>query len=272
MITLNLTALLLDRQQTPAPRMLATTPTAAAAAATAAAEAGAGADLVFVLVAGVLVFFMQSGFSLLEAGTVRFKNYQNVLLKNCMDACIGGLVWWAFGFAFAYGGTSDPDWNGFIGTSNFFAVGFDDTKPDSYRDWFFQFAFAATAATIVSGSLAERVNIGNYLVFSFLLTGFIYPVIVAGTWNSGGWLSAGKWNGDVGYSDFAGSGIVHLCGGVAGFVGAMIIGPRIGLYDDAAPGTNPDGGEPVYTESDPNGYENIVAKYKNKDWDILRIH
>ena len=217
------------------------------------------------LIAGVLVFFMQSGFSLLEAGTVRFKNYQNVLLKNCMDACIGGLVWWAWGYAFAYG-----EGNGFIGTKYFFGIGFEDEGSAQYGGWFFQYAFAATATTIVSGTLAERVNIGNYLLFSFMLTGFIYPVVVAGCWSGDGWLVSGEWNDGVGYQDFAGSGIVHLVGGVAGFVGAIIIGPRIGLYDDQTGAAA--GGEPVYTESDPNGYENIVQKYRNKDWDILRIH
>lgn len=104
-------------------------------------------------------------------------------------------------------------------------------------------------------------NIGNYLLFSFLLTGFIYPVVVAGTWNGGGWLAAGKWNDGVGYSDFAGSGIVHLTGGVAGFVGALIIGPRIGLYDENTSIPTNTSGEPVYTESDPNGYDEIVKKY-----------
>lgn len=84
----------------------------------------------------------------------------------------------------------------------------------------------------MSGSLAERVNIGNYLLFSFLMTGFIYPVVVAGCWSGDGWLVSGKWNDGQGYEDFAGSGIVHLTGGVAGFIGAWIIGPRIGLYDE----------------------------------------
>lgn len=84
----------------------------------------------------------------------------------------------------------------------------------------------------MSGSLAERVNIGNYLLFSFLMTGFIYPVVVACTWAGDGWLVTGEWNGGVGYEDFAGSGIVHLTGGVAGFVGAYLIGPRIGIFPE----------------------------------------
>lgn len=169
-----------------------------------------------------MVFFMQSGFALLESGSVRQKNFQNVLLKNCMDACIGGLVWWACGYAFAYG---DVD-GGFIGSKYFLGMGLEDGP--GYVDWFFQFAFAATAATIVSGSLAERVNIYSYLVFSFFMTGFIYPVVVAWTWGSG-------WLYEMGYSDFAGSGIVHLTGGIAGLVGAIICGPRIGKFDAPKP-------------------------------------
>ena len=184
---------------------------------------------IWLLLAGVIVFFMQTGFALLEAGTVRFKNYQNILLKNCMDACIGGLVWWACGYAFAFG---DAD-GGFIGTKYFFAAG----DGMDYTAWFFQFAFACTAATIVSGSLAERVQINTYLLFSFFMTGFIYPVVVAWTWG-GGWLTSTsvdpvtKVESSWGYQDFAGSGIVHLTGGVAGLVGAIIAGPRIGRFPE----------------------------------------
>ena len=218
------------------------------------------------LIAGVLVFLMQSGFALLESGTVRFKNYQNILLKNCLDACIGGCVWWMWGYGLAYG-----EGNGFIGEKYFFGIDFEKKEnTDQYGNWFFQYAFACTAATIVSGSLSERVNIGNYLLFSFLMTGFIYPVVVAGTWAGDGWLVSGKWNGDVGYTDFAGSGIVHLTGGVAGFVGAWIMGPRVGLY----PESNGEGAsaEPKYSDSDPMGYDNIVKKYRDGEWDILRVH
>ena len=144
-----------------------------------ASEANTGVNLLWTLLGGCLVFFMQTGFALLEAGSVRAKNNQNVLLKNLMDACIGGVVWWAVGYAFAYGTLNSQ---GFIGTSYYFGNGF---APGDYAGWFFQWAFAATAATIVSGSLAERVNIMAYLAFSALMTGFIYPVVVAWTWNGG---------------------------------------------------------------------------------------
>lgn len=133
-----------------------------------------------------------------------------------MDACIGGLIWWAVGYGLAYG---DVD-GGFIGKKYFFGIGMEGQM----GGWFFQFAFACTAATIVSGSLAERVNINNYLLFSLMMTGFIYPVVVAWTWG-GGWLS------EMGFSDFAGSGVVHLTGGIAGLAGAAICGPRMGKFD-----------------------------------------
>lgn len=165
---------------------------------------------------------MQSGFALLESGSVRFKNYQNILLKNCLDACLGGMVWWAFGFAFAFGLQGD---NKFIGSKYFLGTNLENEDAPGYGFWFFQFTFAATAATIVSGSLAERVNIHNYILFSGLMTGFIYPVVVAWTWG-GGFLTG--W----GFSDFAGSGVVHLTGGISGLAGAIICGPRIGRFEE----------------------------------------
>ena len=175
-----------------------------------------GLNMLWVMIAGVLVFLMQAGFALLESGAVRFKNFQNILLKNCMDACIGGLIWWALGYGLAYG---DVD-GGFIGKKLFLGINMEG----QYGGWFFQFAFACTAATIVSGSLAERVNIHNYLLFSLFMTGFIYPVVVAWTWG-GGYLA------EMGFSDFAGSGVVHLTGGIAGLAGAAICGPRMGKFD-----------------------------------------
>jgi len=222
---------------------------------------------------------MQTGFALLEAGTVRFKNYQNILLKNCMDACIGGLVWWACGYAFAFGNVD----GGFIGKKYFFASG----KDMDYTMWFFQYAFACTAATIVSGSLAERVQINTYLLFSFFMTGFIYPVVVAWTWG-GGWLTASDADGVSiwGYKDFAGSGVVHLVGGVSGLVGAIIAGPRLGRFPEvdaevaAQAQTDQNEVDPapvgnsmraaVY--NNPNGYAEVIAKYEKGEWDINRVH
>lgn len=135
------------------------------------------------ITAGVIIFFMQSGFALLESGNVRFKNHQNILFKNCMDACIGAMVWWICGFAFAFGMQNEGS---FMGTKYFLGVGIlDKDSGVSYGYWFFQFTFACTAATIVSGSLAERVSIPAYLIFSAFMTGFIYPVVVAWTWGGG---------------------------------------------------------------------------------------
>lgn len=99
-----------------------------------------------------------------------------------------------------------------------------------YAKWFFHYGFAAAAATIVSGSLAERTEIGIYLAFSFLMTSFIYPVVAGCCWSNDGWLGVGKWNNGIGYEDFAGSGVVHLTGGVAGLIGAYVVGPRIDVF------------------------------------------
>lgn len=171
-----------------------------------------------------------------------------------MDACIGGIVWWLWGFGLAYGG--EP--GGFIGKKYFFGMEMEADK--KYGDWYFQYAFACTAATIVSGSLAERVNINNYLLFSFAMTGFTYPVVACWTWG-GGWLT------ELGYYDFAGSGVVHLTGGMAGFIGTAIMGPRLGYFDAVRPGL-----ESPALPTDPQGYENIVEKFYEGRWTMQRVH
>jgi Amt family ammonium transporter len=145
------------------------------------------------------------------------------LLKNCIDACIGGIVWFAFGFSAAFGANKP---GGFIGFSKYlFCIGLDDEENGNYGSefLFFQFAFACNAATIVSGSIAERTQIQIYIIFSAFMTGFVYPVVVAWTWGNG-WLTA------MGFKDFAGSGVVHLTGGISGLVGAIIVGPRLGKF------------------------------------------
>lgn len=121
-------------------------------------------DSLFLIVMGIIVFLMQCGFALLEAGSVRSKNTVNILIKNMLDCLIGGLFYWAFGWGFAYGEGE----NGFIGTNQFFSVGLDHAD---YPSWFFQFVFAATTATIVSGSIAERCSMTAYFMYSILLTG-----------------------------------------------------------------------------------------------------
>lgn len=193
----------------------------------------------WLMVAGFLVFFMQAGFAMLTAGFVRSKNTANILMKNMIDACVGGLAFWAVGWAFAYGASDST--NSFIGLGNFFLNDFDD-----YAGWFFQFAFAAAAATIVAGSLAERLKFSAYLLYTVVITAFIYPVVVHWAWSADGWLSAFNTDDLImanGYVDFAGSGVVHMVGGWAGLVGAAILGPRIGKFGkdgtvNAIPGHN----------------------------------
>ena len=160
---------------------------------------------------------MQTGFSLLESGSVRHKNYQNILLKNTIDFCACGIVWWGWGYGLARGDVN----GGFIGSKNFFGYELDKMR----GRWFLSYVFASNAATIVSGSLAERCKILNYLIFSVFMTGFIYPVIEAWIWG-GGWLN------EMGFHDFAGSGVVHLTGGISGLVATFVIGPRFGRFED----------------------------------------
>ena len=173
------------------------------------------------------ILLMQAGFALLENGTVREKNSRNILIKNIIDVCAGALAYWAIGYGFAFGQTGDK--GGFIGSDKnlFFSSGFEKegVEADHYLAWNFQFSFAATSATIVSGSLAERTKLSAYFFFSLFMTGFIYPVVVSWTWG-GGFLA------QKGFRDFAGCGIVHIVGGGAGFVGAAVVGPRHGKEKD----------------------------------------
>jgi len=192
-------------------------------------------DAFYIMWAACLVFLMQAGFAMLEAGSVRVKNVRNVLLKNTLDACVGALVWYLWGYGLAGNG------NSFIGTEpgNFALSGLDDTTADyaeGGKDWiafFFSYTFAAAASTIVSGAVAERCQLSAYLVYTIFITGFVYPVIVHWVWNGTGFMSA--FNADHiigGVIDFAGSGVVHMTGGVAGFMGALILGPRLGRWEN----------------------------------------
>ena len=177
-----------------------------------------------VLVATAFILLMQLGFALLENGMVRSKNSKNILIKNLFDVCVGALAFWLVGFGLAFG--TEP--GGFIGTKGgmFAASSFGSEEKNFYLLWIFQFSFAATSATIVSGSLAERTQLPAYLAFSTLMTGFIYPVVVGWCWG-GGWLGDASAEGK-GFHDFAGTGMVHLVGGTAGFIGAYVLGPRYG--------------------------------------------
>jgi len=195
------------------------------------AEVQEGVDVFFLIFSAALVFFMQAGFAMLCAGSVRQKNVKNIMLKNLLDACGGALGFWTVGYAFAYGG-STTDKKTFIGNEAFFLRDF--SSGGDYIGWFFQFAFAATAATIVAGTVAERCKMAAYLCYSVFLTGFVYPVVVHAIWASDGFLTA--FNDDpmrgVGVVDFAGSGVVHMTGGATALIAAIILGPRKGRFYD----------------------------------------
>jgi ammonium transporter, Amt family len=176
----------------------------------------------YLMVATGLVFLMHAGFSMLEAGLSRQKNVANIIGKNLLTITLGIITYYVVGWAFMYG----DQVGSFIGTSGFLlsdATGGGGELITTEIDFAFQAMFAATAATIVSGAVAERIKFGSYLVLVVVLTALIYPVVGAWTWG-GGWLD------QLGFADFAGSTIVHLTGGVAALVGAAILGPRIGKY------------------------------------------
>lgn len=186
-------------------------------------------NIVWTCVAAFLVFFMQAGFAMVEAGFTRAKNVVNIIMKNLMDFSIGSIAFFTIGFGIMFGLNS----SGFIGTSDFFlgwneyGDGFDSQWPFTFL--IFQTVFAATAATIVSGAMAERTKFTSYLIYSVGISAFIYPVFGSWAWNSlfadsSGWLE------NMGFLDFAGSTVVHSVGGWLALAGAIVIGPRIGKY------------------------------------------
>ena len=184
-------------------------------------------DTVWILFAAVLVFLMQAGFAMLETGLTRAKNAANILMKNLMDFSIGSLAFWVVGYGIMFGASKA----GLFGFSDFFlattsaATAGEAGTASTFAFWLFQAVFAATAATIVSGSMAERTRFPAYMVYSVFVTALIYPVVGHWIWG-GGWLS----NLGPGFADFAGSTVVHSTGGWLGLVGAMVLGPRIGKY------------------------------------------
>ena len=178
-------------------------------------EANAVLDLMWIVICGILVFFMQAGFTLVEVGFTRSKNAGNIIMKNIMDLCIGSIGFWAIGYTVMYGETIGS----FIGKPNLFY-----DNPEDMHNLFFQTVFAATAATIVSGAIAGRTKFSTYIIFSFIITVIIYPISGHWVWQGEGWLT------DLGFIDFAGSTVVHSVGGWAALVGAILVGPRIGKY------------------------------------------
>ncbi|AFZ15388.1 ammonium transporter [Crinalium epipsammum PCC 9333] len=204
-------------------------------------------DTLWVAIAAFLVFFMNAGFCMLETGFCRQKNAVNVLAKNLIVFALATIAFWAIGFGLMFG-----DGNDFIGTSGFFLNGTDNSPAigEAYQGVFsslnwtgvplnakflFQLVFAGTAATIVSGAVAERIKFLDFLIFSILLVGIAYPI-------SGHWIWGGGWLADMGFYDFAGSTVIHSFGGWAALMGAAFLGPRIGRYQDgqviAIPGHN----------------------------------
>lgn len=192
-------------------------------------------NTVYLLFSAYLVFIMQLGFAMLCAGSVRAKNAMNIMLTNVVDAVVGTISYYLFGFAFAFGTRGTSSLNPFIGTSLFALNSVPDETTYDYAYFLYQWAFAIAVAGITSGSIAERTQFSAYLIFSFLLTGFVYPVVAHWLWSSAGWLSASSDSSFLlfgsGAIDFAGSGVVHLVGGVAGLWGAIIEGPRVGRFD-----------------------------------------
>ncbi len=181
-------------------------------------------DNLFLLIGAVLVIFMQPGFAMVEAGFNSAKNAVNILFKNVMDLCIGVLLYFLVGYGIMYG---DAILGGFMGWGG---IGIDGIGSDVVAgsltpqcDFLFQVAFAATAATIVSGAVAGRLKFSAYLVYSAVLTGLVYPI-------SGFWKWGGGFLDTMGFYDFAGSGVVHAVGGFAGLAGAIVLGPRIGRF------------------------------------------
>ena len=186
--------------------------------------------IMWITIAGFLVFFMHAGFTLVEAGFTQAKNAVNIAMKNLMAISVGTIVYWFIGYSLMYGETS----NGFFRWSGFFP----ETAP---HDLFFQTMFAATCATIVSGAVAGRTKYSVFAIFAVIITGFIYPIAGGWEWNSNGWLNAASFM-PTEFIDLAGSSIVHAVGGWAALVGAFMVGPRLGKFVkgkvEAIPGHN----------------------------------
>ncbi len=186
------------------------------------------ADTLWTCLAAFLVFFMQAGFALVEAGFTRAKNACNIIMKNVMDFSIGSLSFWLVGFGLMFGAT-----NGIFGTTNFFYDAYADGATGSAENFnwaflIFQTVFCATAATIVSGAMAERTKFSAYLFYTVGITVIIYPIF--GSWAWGGLFDGGGWLEGMGFLDFAGSTVVHSIGGWCALAGAIVLGPRIGKY------------------------------------------
>jgi Amt family ammonium transporter len=203
----------------------AVVPPTAASNAEAIAQVQTHANYLWTLIAACMVFLMQAGFALVETGLTRAKNAVNICMKNLMDFSAGSLSFFLIGFGLMFGASS----TGWFGTSGFllsdFAV---EQDPWVYVFWMFQVVFAATAATIVSGAMAERTKFTSYLIYTIFLTAIVYPIF--GSWAWGSLYKGDGWLEGLGFIDFAGSTVVHSVGGWAALAGAIVIGPRLGRY------------------------------------------
>ena len=174
---------------------------------------------VWYLLGAVLVFFMQCGFAMVETGFTRAKNAGNIIMENLMDFCIGTVVFFVLGYGimnsenYFFGLIGRPEYQMFTDFANF-----------DWSNFFFQLVFCATAATIVSGAMAERTKFSTYCIYSAVISAIVYPIEAGWVWNSAGWLAK------LGYVDFAGSSVIHMVGGIASVIGAAMLGPRIGKY------------------------------------------
>jgi len=178
-------------------------------------ERSADARLNFwLLIAAANVLFMQAGFALLEVGTVRAKNAKSILFKNIVDCCVGVLIWWIFGYALSQGGFTE------FNTHNL-----GDLKPEQAVYFFHSFTYSSTCATIISGGVAERISFSAYIGMAGIMVGFFYPVFAYWCWSEHGWLY------ELGYTDFAGTGVIHALGGISALVSAWFLGPRIGRFN-----------------------------------------
>jgi ammonium transporter len=176
-------------------------------------------DAFFVLVMGMICFVLQAGFGLLEVGSIRAKNAQNIMIKNLMDAAVTAIAYYLIGYSMAYGGGG----NSFTGGTSLMALRADTITPIDNVYWYFNYVFAGTTSTIVSGAVAERCQFRAYLVYSFALSAFIYPIASHWIWDPSGFMYGKVY-------DFAGGGAVHMVGGTAAAVGAYILGPRHGKF------------------------------------------
>ena len=174
---------------------------------------------VWYLLGAILVFFMQGGFAMVETGFTRAKNAGNIIMKNLMDFCIGTIVFFALGYGlmnsenYFFGLIGRPEYQMFTDFANF-----------NWSNFFFQLVFCATAATIVSGSMAERTKFVSYCIYSAVISAVVYPIEAGWVWNGQGWLAL------LGFHDFAGSAVIHMVGGLTALIGAVILGPRLGKY------------------------------------------